>query len=415
MKLFSGLFGSRPKAATQSASGGRRYSADDPMLLEEIRRKVNGSVSADVMKNDAINRAMRLLSESIGMLPAHLVYRDKSQSGDTKGRAVNHQVDRLLHRRPNNWQTPLEFKRLMQAVLLRDGIACAQIVRSRDRIIQLQPLAKFVVEPRQNIDWTMSYDVTNRNGVKTTFRQSEIFAIRDLDLVDGVKGSSRLKQASEAIDLAKAIRTAAQKLFDNNMQPGGSLSTDRTLSEDARANLKASMSDREGADNAGKWLLLEEGLKAEIFGKTLEESLQTENLSAQIEAIARIFGTPRPLLMMDETSWGSGIDSLAIFFVTYGLLPQFTNWEQAVERDLLTLEEAEEYQLKFNEAALLRGSMKDQADFFAKALGSGGHQPWMTVNEVRGYSDYSDVEGGDALPERAGAKTGASNEPAQTA
>jgi hypothetical protein len=39
--------------------------------------------------------------------------------------------------------------------------------------------------------------------------------------------------------------------------------------------------------------------------------------------------------------------------------------------------------VKFNERALLRGTLKDQADFFAKALGSGGSAPWMKPNEVR--------------------------------
>lgn len=27
--------------------------------------------------------------------------------------------------------------------------------------------------------------------------------------------------------------------------------------------------------------------------------------------------------------------------------------------------------------------MKDQGEYFAKALGSGGHQPWMEYDEVR--------------------------------
>ena len=47
---------------------------------------------------------------------------------------------------------------------------------------------------------------------------------------------------------------------------------------------------------------------------------------------------------------------------------------------------------KFNPGALLRGSLKDQADFFSKALGAGGTQPWMTQNEVRDVSDLPQSE-----------------------
>jgi hypothetical protein len=47
---------------------------------------------------------------------------------------------------------------------------------------------------------------------------------------------------------------------------------------------------------------------------------------------------------------------------------------------------------KFNEAALLRGTLNDQANFFAKALGAGGHSPWMKQNEVRETVDLPRVD-----------------------
>ena len=96
---------------------------------------------------------------------------------------------------------------------------------------------------------------------------------------------------------------------------------------------------------------------------------------------------PRPLLMMDDTSWGSGIEQLAIFYVQYTLAPWFVAWEQALARVLLPGAQIEDYQFKFNEGALLRGTLNDQANFFAKALGAGGQAPWMTQNEVREISD----------------------------
>lgn len=410
MKWLRAVFGNdRPQAAVQSGGGGRQYSHTDPAFLEAIRRSISGETVANVLRNGAINRAVRLHVESIGMLPLHLQYRDEA-----KGKALDHPVFRVLHRRPNNWQTPYEFKRIMQMAIIRDGVAYAQIVRSMGRVIQLQPLTKFRVVPKQNADWSISYEVTNSNGVRRTLSQGDVLAVRDLDMVDGITGSSRLSQAKDAFDLTSSIKRAAQKLFDNGMHVGGALQVSGKLGPEARDNIRKSMAERTGADNAGKWLLLENDIEAKPFDQNLGDNQQVENLAAQIEEVGRIFGTPRPLLMMDDTSWGSGIEALGQFFVTYGLAPQFVNWEQAISRDLLTEEEQDEYEPKFNDGALLRGSKKDQAEFFAKALGSGGHQPWMTVNEVRGLSDLANVKGGDVLPERAAAKTGASNEPAQS-
>lgn len=108
-----------------------------------------------------------------------------------------------------------------------------------------------------------------------------------------------------------------------------------------------------------------------------------------MEEIARAFGVPRPLLMMDETSWGSGIEQLGIFFVQYGLQHFFNIWEDEIALKLLSDRERDNYYAKFNERALLRGTLKDQAEYFAKALGSGGSAPWMKPNEVRELQDLS--------------------------
>lgn len=391
-----------PKASTQDSGPGHSYSATDPALLEAIRSQLSGGKSAEAMCNGALNRAVRLHCETLAMLPLHLMHAD-----DQKGKATEHPVFRVLHRRPNNWQTPYEFKRLMQYTLLKNGAAYAQIVKSGDRILQLQPLSKFRVEPKQNLDWSITYELTSPNGVKSTLRQGQVLAIRDIDTSSGVHGESRIDQARDAVKMTSSIKSAVQKLFDNGMHVGGSIESQVKLGKEARDAVRESMNRLKGAERAGEWLLLD-GFTAKPFENTLADNQQVENLAWQIQEIGRIFGTPRPLLMLDDTSWGSGIEALGQFFVTYGLAPIFVNWEQAVSRDLLSEEEQALYEPKFNEGALLRGSHKDQAEVFAKALGSGGHDPWMTVDEVREKSDLP-AKGRDDLPARAGAKTGESN------
>ena len=120
--------------------------------------------------------------------------------------------------------------------------------------------------------------------------------------------------------------------------------------------------------------------------------------------------------MMDDTSWGSGIEQLGIFLVQYGLAHWFTAWEQAAARSLLADEELDRLHLKFNERALLRGTLKDQADFLAKSLGAGGHAPWMSQNEVRDVSDLpeSDDPNANKLRNPMTQRKGTTNEPPET-
>lgn len=86
--------------------------------------------------------------------------------------------------------------------------------------------------------------------------------------------------------------------------------------------------------------------------------------------------------------------------------PWFVSWEQEIARVLLNEEERDRFYAKFNERALLRGSLQSQAEFFAKALGAGGQDPWMTVDEVREKSDLRKAGGAsDQLHPGYGQKT----------
>jgi hypothetical protein len=46
----------------------------------------------------------------------------------------------------------------------------------------------------------------------------------------------------------------------------------------------------------------------------------------------------------------------------------------------------------------MRGAAKDRAEYYAKALGSGGSPAWMTQNEVREDDGLDPLDGGDELP-----------------
>jgi HK97 family phage portal protein len=270
--------------------------------------------------------------------------------------------------------------------------------------------------PKQNDDWSLTYRYTRENGTALDLPGAEVLHLRDLS-DDGIIGLSRVKLAKEALGIAQQAERAAARLFKNGVMAGGSLAAPGPLSDQAYKRLQDSLEGKSGADQAHKWMILEEGLKAEKWAASASDSQHLENRNHQIEEVARAFGVPRPLLMMDDTSWGSGIEQLAIFFVQYALQHWFTVWEEAAARSLLTPAESETHYVKFNERALLRGTLKDQAEYFAKALGSGGHAPWMAQNEVRDLQDMprSSDPGVDTVrPPNTSVKQGTSNEPVKT-
>lgn len=377
-------------------------SLDDPALAEYLKAGSSTSTGVGVndriaLRNSTFFRSVALIAGSMGMLPTHLMEQD--EDGGNKRKAKGHSLYRLLHKKPNRYQTAAEFKSYMQTMALLDGNAHALVIRTGRRFSQLVPLARrsCKAELTDTFDLRFKYQPP-KGGAACYFPASEILHFRHPITLDGLNGVSLKEMAAETIGIASIAERAAGKMFRNGSFASGTLETDKDLGDEVHRRVSESWQDLySGVENSGKWPILEEGLKAKPFGTNAKDAQHLETREHQAEEIARFSGVPRPLLMFDETSWGSGIQQLGLFFVTYCLMPWFTAWEQAIER-LLDESEEDRFYVKFNEGALLRGSMKEQAEFFAKALGAGGSGAWLTPNEVRESFDRNPVEGGDALP-----------------
>jgi HK97 family phage portal protein len=412
----------RPQESSPRAEvtvGGETFTGmDDPRLLEYIRRGERDGGYYDrrgwrALRNMAVLRCVTLISESVGMLPLNLI-----SSDDKKQIQTDNPAHRLFKYKPNDWQTPVEFKSLMQLRACLDGESFARIVWSGNRPIRMIPMDRGSTKPRLTATWQMEYDYTTPTGEQITLKARDVFHLRDLSL-DGVRGISRVKLSREALELAEHAERAASRTFRTGVMAGGAIEVPKELSDNAYKRMKDSIADNySGAENAGSWMLIEEGGTAKQFSATAVSAQQIETRNHQIEEVARMYGVPRPLLMMDDTSWGSGIEQLAIFFIQYGLAHWFVSWEQAAARSFIPDNQLGLLQYKFNEGALLRGTLNDQASFFSKALGAGGQAPWMSQNEVRELSDLpkSDDPQTDALRNPMTQKPkGTGDEPAQPA
>jgi hypothetical protein len=109
--------------------------------------------------------------------------------------------------------------------------------------------------------------------------------------------------------------------------------------------------------------------------------------------IASLFRVPLHMIQETEknTSWGSGIYSMTLNFVTFTLRPWAARIEQALDRQLLSDAERETYFFEFNLDAILRGDLSSQSDYFTAAIQNG----WLSRNEVRDIINRNPVDGGD--------------------
>lgn len=351
---------------------------------------------ASVMRNPSVKRCVNLISSVMGMLPCHLLLRP--EDGEQAQKATDHPLYPVLSLTPNSKQDAYQFRKLLQRHALIDGSGYAEILRGRNKAITgLVPIHPSKVKPRDA--WDAPYKVARGQGSDRLVKPEDMFHLYG-DSDDGLNGISLVDEAGEALGLSIQADTAAARLFRVGSLIRDVLSKDDgKLSPAAVANLKAQMTDEfGGAANAHKTLVLEEGLKYTSVQNNAKDSQHLETRQHQVHEIARIFGVPRTFLMVDDTSWGTGIEQLGIFFVQYAIGPWMKAWESAISRLLLTQDERREgYYPKFNERALLRGSMTDQANFLSSMMGSGGSPQIMEVNEARALLDLPDHPDGSGL------------------
>lgn len=387
MGIFNFLRAKTPKAST---------ALNSPAFYEFVRQgSVEDSVDA-ALKNDAVLRACDLIGGTIAMVP--LIMMERSDATGLIREAVDHPLYNLLRYQPNPWQTAHEFKQLMQGWLLLHGNAYAQISRTMGRVSALIP-----VDPRRvSVEtdggmFPVRYRLTDTRSQSVTLEPRDMLHLRGFS-VDADKGVSRIRMAGDVINIAREQMDAASNIYRNGVIAGVALRHPERISEEAAKRLSESFAaGYAGARNAGKTIVLEEGMSREFPPATAQTAQIAETRPQLIEAIGRIFGVPRPLMQMDDTSWGSGIEQLAMLFVRFGLAPWFSVWEQAITRALQPISERGVFYPDFDERELLRGTMKDQAEFLARALGSGGHRPWISANEARDHSGLGRHPDGEGL------------------
>jgi HK97 family phage portal protein len=127
-----------------------------------------------------------------------------------------------------------------------------------------------------------------------------------------------------------------------------------------------------------------------------------ETRRMQIEEIARVFRV-QPIMMMqaDKAATFASAEQMFRNHLVHTLGPWIARFEEAANRDILANETG--LRVDLDERNLLRGDFKDQAEYYAKALGAGGTPAWMTQNEVRAEIGLNPVEDDGANRLSAGA------------
>ena len=324
----------------------------------------------------AVWACVRIIAEDVSSLPLQ-VYERLEPRG--KVRATSHPVYALLHSRPNPELTAMAFRETLQAHTLLYGNGYAEVERNRAGVpIALWPIPSHRVVPFRQSQGKIVYQV-EVGGAKVFLAGEDMLHLPGLSF-DGLRGYSPITVAREAIGLAAATAKYGAKFFGNGAAPGGVLSTDKSLSIEARRRLKTSWDEaHQGLSNSQRVAVLEEGMKWQSIGLTPENSQFLETRKFQVAEICRIFRVP-PHMVADMGGQSLGtMEQNSLEYLTRTLRPWLVRWEQALHWTLFDDVERARFFVEHNVEGLLRGDIASRYNAYNIARNGG----WMSVNEIR--------------------------------
>lgn len=376
-----GLFFGQPGAPARDA--GRQF-------IGPTTYGVNAAAEVTLdsaMQVSAVWAAVRIISEAIGSLPFNLY----EITEDGRRIADDHDLHRVLTRRPNQYQTAVEFWESIGLNLALSGNAYAIKIKSGNRLVGLLPVSSSQVETELLEGGRVIH--TYRSG-----REVRVYTDETLWHVklfgNGIVGMSPLSYARNAVGIAIASDNRVGRIYSNGAKPSGVLTIDRTLTPEQREQVKNAFRGLE-AGNDDRLFVLEAGMNYQQVSMSPQDIQLLDSRRFQIEDIGRFFGVPSILLnqTFGQSSLGSNVYQILDAFYKLNLRPYLEKIEASILRWLLADEDEGRYEAEFDFDALLRADRSSRIQANREAIHSGQ----LTPNEARIDEGRPALPGGDEL------------------
>jgi len=333
------------------------------------------------LKLSAVYSAVRVLSESIAVLPLNIL----QQVGDSREIARAHPLFNLLHSEPNNLMTSYDLRETMMFHVVLWGNAYARITfDAMGRATSIMPIEPWRVKVKHNKSLgILEYTIDNQ----TVFDQAEILHIKGLSS-NGLVGKSVIEHASQDFGLALAAQTFASKFFGNGMNLGGWIESEKGIGDPAFKRLQEQLKDFKGPLNSHGTPIFDNGQVFKPHTIKAKDTMMIEVRSFEIQEVSRWFRIPQHLLQNLDKATFSNIEHQDLQFVKYTLLSWVKKFEQELNRKLLREDEKSTTTFKFNMDIFLRADTKTRFEAHQKGILAG----WLTRDEARRIENMNPIK-----------------------
>lgn len=316
------------------------------------------------------------------------VFREKKDGSREK--AVNIPEYRLLSRRPNEWQTSLEWRRQMtiHAALSGAGLSI-KVKGDNGRVRELIPVMPGQWDVRRVSRYELRYMCWDQFGMIGEFSPDDVFVINGVQW-DWCASLNAVALARSAIGLAMATERSQAGMHANGMKPSGIYSVNGSLTPEQHDRLTAWLGKKAGPDGAGKPLVIDRDAKWTSTSISGVDAQHVETRRLQVEEICRSYGVfPIMVGHSDKTSTFASSEAFFAAHLIHTLAPWHKAWAHRI--DEMLLDGAGPLFAEFDTRYMRAGSIKDRAVYARTMIEMG----LMSPNEYRDEEGWDPRPGGD--------------------
>jgi HK97 family phage portal protein len=295
---------------------------------------------------------------------------------------IDDDIAARLIAQPNRWQNGFEFRRALTLQALLYGNAFAVINRTvGGDLLELLPV---------DIE-SVSLDLTKSEPFYKTRQYGEVpmasmLHIRAVGL-DGLWGESPVRLCRTSLQILAAQESSQLEVMRNAGNPKLAIVHPGPMGAPAKQMVAEDfVKHHAGAANAGRPLVLSEGMKVERISSTLDDAGIAAARRYSVEDVSRIYGVPTSYLSEHSTNAYGSMEWLSRMYVDACLSHWFAAWQAEITAKLAPFGD-----MHFDADTISRPSLAEQM----AALRTGVESGVITRNEAREWLDLDPLPGLD--------------------
>lgn len=337
----------------------------------------------DVLKIPTVQMCVELISGTIAQLPIYLY---KENGDGSIERIYDDERENILNQEPNEFQTAYNFKKNLVKDYLLYGASYSYVDKTGNKINSIHTFPTKSVSITKYIkdgfivvdaDVVLNEATTGASGKRKYKPHELLICLKDSE--DGLTSKGLLHYGQAVFDISTSELEYINNIYKNGAMPLGVLQTEGKLNDEAISKLRAAWNNLyAGRKNAGKTIILENGLKYAPISQKPKDLLVNENKKDNISEICKLFNMQESFIT-GTNKYGS-IEQNNIQFLQYTLSPILAAIENGVDKSLLLEDEKKEgYFWAVDTSEVLKTTEKEKYDAIKVALDGGV----ITLNEAR--------------------------------